>query len=57
MESEIYKLRNSNPLVNLMQTAIWEVLSDDRYNGTTVAEAVGVLEFVKHDLLDGNWGD
>ena len=56
MESEIHKLRNSNPLVHIMQTAIWEVLNDDRYNGTTVAEAVGVLEFVKNDLINGNWG-
>ena len=56
MESNVEKLRRGNPLVDVMTDDIWEVLSSDKFNGMTVAETVGVIEFIKNDLIMGNWG-
>lgn len=56
MENNITKIRDSNPLVNVLMSDIWETLSNDKLNGMSVAEVVGCLEFVKNDLITGNWG-
>lgn len=56
MENNVWALRRGNPLVNVMTDDIWEVLSNDKFNGMTIAETVGVLEFIKNDLITGNWG-
>lgn len=52
---EVTKLRNSNPLVNVLTADVWELINDDKFGGMSVAEVVGVFEFVQNDLINGNW--
>ena len=55
MESNVTKIRQGNPIVDVLMADFWELINNDKFNGLTIAELVGTIEFVKNDLINGNW--
>ena len=43
---------DGRPMVQLLYDEIWEAINKFGLSGMTNAEAVGVLEMVKHDQLE-----
>ena len=50
--SKVTQLRNGNPLLSQMQDELWEVIRHEKYDDIPVASIVGVLEYLKWNLIN-----
>lgn len=50
--SEVSKLRENHPFVGQLQTELQEVIQQEKYGDLAVATLIGVLEFVKFNLIN-----
>jgi hypothetical protein len=48
----IEKLHSNNPVVARMQDELYAVVKNERYGEITIATVVGVLEFLKFNLIN-----
>ena len=49
--ADIVELRDSDPRLADLQTELYEVISKDKYDHVTMAAIIGVLEFLKWNLI------
>jgi hypothetical protein len=47
----VTNLRDSSPLAGRLQDALSTVLAEDRFGDLSVAQIIGVLEFLKWNLI------
>lgn len=52
MESNVQQLRDPNDLLWNMQCDMWEVIQKDAYKDVTSAAIVGIIEFLKWNLIN-----
>lgn len=55
MVDTVTKIRDRNPLVEVLMQDLWDLLSEDKFNGMSVAEVVGTMSFIQHDLMNGDF--
>jgi hypothetical protein len=48
----IEKLHSNNPVVARMQDELYAVVKNERYGEVTIATVIGVLEFLKFNLIN-----
>ncbi len=47
-------LRENDPILARLQDELWAVITSDRYASLSTAATVGVLEFVKINVINGS---
>ncbi len=50
-------LHDHDALGRRLQDALYEVIKQDRFKGMSVAQTVGVLEFLKWNIINQSGGD
>jgi hypothetical protein len=50
--TNVVELRDSNPIPSLLQDDLLTVINSDRFDGLSISQVVGVLEFLKWNLIN-----
>lgn len=46
--------RDNNPILSLLQDELYNVIyGSDKYNGVSIGSVIGVLEFLKWNVING----
>ena len=52
VEAQVVSLKPGNPFLNQLQEELMEVIDQEKFGKLSVAETVGVLEFIKFNIIN-----
>jgi hypothetical protein len=53
--AEVIDLHRGNPIISKLQDELYEVINSDRYESVPMGTVIGVLEFLKWNIINGSY--